>query len=93
MTPAFEATNENASFGLVGSQRSWSSAAPGRLVNTILMHQVGNPVIIVDEVEKAGRAHSSYGLAEGLLPLLEPVSAQAWSCPYYEVKFYLGFVI
>lgn len=96
-TAAIEATNENASFGLVGSQRSWSTAAPGRMINTILMHQVGNPVIIVDEVEKAGRAHSTkgvgYGLAEGLLPLLEPVSARAWSCPYYEVKFDLGFII
>ena len=97
VTTAIEATNENASFGLVGSQRSWGNAAPGRMINTILMHRVGNPVIIVDEVEKAGRAHSTkgvgYGLAEGLLPLLEPVRARAWSCPYYEVKFDLGFVI
>lgn len=57
VTTAIEATNENASFGLVGSQRSWGNAAPGRMINTILMHRVGNPVIIVDEVEKAGRAH------------------------------------
>lgn len=97
VSTAIEATNENASFGLVGSQRSWSNAAPGRMINTILMHQVGSPVIIVDEVEKAGRAHSTkgvgYGLAEGLLPLLEPVSARAWSCPYFEVKFDLSFII
>lgn len=97
VTTAVEATNENASFGLVGGQRAWSGAAPGRLVNTILMHKVGNPVIIVDEVEKAGHAHSNkgvpYGLAEALLPLLEPVSSRAWSCPYFEVKFDLSFVI
>lgn len=97
VTTVIEATNENASFGLVGSQRSWGNATPGRMINTILMHRVGNPVIIVDEVEKAGRSRSTkgvgYGLAEGLLPLLEPVSARAWSCPYFEVKFDLGFVI
>lgn len=97
VTTAIEATNENASFGLVGSQRSWGNSSPGRMVSTILMHQVGNPVMIVDEIEKSGRARSTkgvaYDLSEALLPLLEPVSARAWSCPYYEVKFDLGYVI
>ncbi|HEY0213266.1 MAG TPA: hypothetical protein VGC40_06735, partial [Paenirhodobacter sp.] len=32
----YDATTENASFGLVGSQRGWGNAAPGRLVNLIL---------------------------------------------------------
>lgn len=93
----FEATVENASFGLVGSQRGWGNAAPGRLLNTMLQHRIGNPVVIVDEVEKAGRASSnkgqSFGLAEALLPRLEPISARAWSCPFYEVKFDMGWVI
>jgi hypothetical protein len=97
VTTAVEATNENASFGLVGSQRAWSNATPGRVVNTILAHRIGNPVIIVDEVEKAGRTHSNrgvpYGLAEALLPLLEPVSSRSWNCPYFEVKFDLSFLI
>ena len=97
VTATVEATNENASFGLVGTQRGWGTAAPGRLVNTILMHKVGNPVIIVDEVEKAGRAHSTkgvaYGLAEALLPLLEPVSARTWTCSYFEVKFDMGYIM
>lgn len=53
-TMAYEATTENASFGLVGTQRSWGSANPGRLINTILSHRVENPVIVVDEVEKSG---------------------------------------
>lgn len=73
------------------------NSAPGRLINTILQHRVGNPVVVVDEVEKAGRATSTKGqafsLAESLLPLLEPISAKAWSCPFYEVKFDMGWVI
>jgi len=92
-----DATNENASFGLVGCQRGWSSSAPGRLLNTILSHRIANPVLVIDEVEKAGRASSDkgvpYGLAEALLPLLEPGSARAWSCPYYQVRFDLSYVI
>lgn len=96
-TMVFEATTENASFGLVGSQRGWGNATPGRLINTILQHRIGNPVVVVDEVEKSGRATSTTGrafsLPESLLPLLEPVSARAWSCPFYEVKFDMGWVI
>ena len=57
----YEATVENASFGLVGSQRNWGNSNPGRLLNTILATRVGNPVVVVDEVEKSGRAESNKG--------------------------------
>ncbi|ASP20384.1 Lon protease [Antarctobacter heliothermus] len=91
-----EATNENASFGIVGSQRGWSNAAPGRVLGTIFTSQVGNPIVIVDEVDKAGSATSSKGrsfdLAAALLPLLEPATARHWSCPYYEVGFDMSWI-
>nr|WP_232520667.1 AAA family ATPase [Rhodobacter sp. CZR27] len=94
--PIFEATVENASFGLVGSQRGWGNAAPGRMINLILAELVGNPVIIVDEVEKAGNADSIKGhcffLTNALLPLLEPDSAERWSCPYFEIAFDMRWV-
>ncbi|WP_245731729.1 AAA family ATPase [Loktanella fryxellensis] len=86
-TTAIEATNENASFGIVGSQRGWGNAAPGRLISTMIMERVGNPVVVVDEVEKSGTARTmsgrAFGLAEALLPLLEPMTAKCWSCPFY----------
>lgn len=91
-----EATGENASFGIVGAQRGWSRAHPGRLLETIMQTRIGNPVVVVDEVEKAGTAVSTqghiFGLAEALLPLLEPMSAKRWSCPYYQVKFDMSWV-
>ncbi|TCO70381.1 AAA family ATPase [Rhodovulum euryhalinum] len=93
----FEATTENASFGLVGCQRGWANAVPGRLVNLILTRVVATPVVVVDEVEKAGEARSHQGrtfaLTDALLPLLEPLSARRWSCPYFEVAFDMGWVI
>jgi hypothetical protein len=96
-TMVYEAAVENASFGLVGSQRSWGNANPGRLLSTILATRVGNPVIVVDEVEKSGRATSnkgqSYSLTDSMLPFLEPISSSRWSCPYFEVKFDMSFVI
>ncbi|RDD72586.1 AAA family ATPase [Paracoccus versutus] len=96
-TSVIEATGENASFGIVGSQRGWGGSCPGRLIETILQSRIANPVMIVDEVEKAGVAVSmkghAFGLAEALLPLLEPLTATRWSCPYYQVKFDMSWVI
>ncbi|WP_417673998.1 AAA family ATPase [Pseudodonghicola sp.] len=91
-----EATNEGASFGIIGSQRGWSNAAPGRVLQTILQSRVGNPLVIIDEVEKAGSVHSSNGrsfdLTTSLLPLLEPATARDWSCPFFEVRFDMGWI-
>lgn len=96
-TGIIEASTENASFGLVGSQRGWGGNYPGRLVETVLKSRIANPVMIVDEVEKAGTAVSvkghAFGLAEALLPLLEPMTAQHWTCPYYQVRFDMSWVI
>lgn len=95
-TLVIEATNENASFGLVGAQRGWGSAEPGRLVQALLLERVGNPVVVVDEVEKSGTARTvsgrAFGLNEALLPLLETLSAKRWSCPYYQVKFDMSWI-
>lgn len=82
-TTVIEATGESASFGIVGSQRGWGGSCPGRLIETVLQSRIANPVMEVDEVEKAGaptsiRGHS-FGLAEALLPLLEPLTAKDWS--------------
>lgn len=91
-----DATTENASFGLVGSQRGWSSAAPGRLLTLMLAKQVANPVVILDEVEKSGAPTSDKGrtfsLPDALLPLLETVSAAHWSCPYFQLEFDMRWV-
>jgi len=32
-------------------------------------------------------------VSEALLPLLEPMTARSWSCPYYQVKFDMSWVI
>lgn len=93
----YDGTTENASFGLVGSQRGWGNAAPGRLINLIMTERVANPVVVVDEVEKSGSALSSSGrsfdLTAALLPLLEPLSAKNWTYPYYELPFDMGWII
>ncbi|MGJ8596085.1 AAA family ATPase [Sulfitobacter sp.] len=122
-TTVVEATGEPASFALIGSQRGWGSAGPGKIVETILRERCG-PVavlcrpkcsfkppfvrmrqgfsslmlngVVVDEVEKAGDVISDKGLRfsliDGLLPLLERMTASTWQCPYYRVQFDLSWV-
>lgn len=93
----FEASNENASFGLVGSQRGWGNAVPGRLLNHMMDNRNAGPVVIVDELEKSGHVMSNKGqrfsLSAALLPLLEPLSAGSWSCPYFEMQFDMSHAI
>ena len=90
-TTMIEATGEPAAFSLVGTQRGWGTAAPGKLMKTVLTERHAGPLVIVDEVEKVGDVQSNKGgrhtLTDALLPLLERMTAQAWECPYYQVRF------
>lgn len=66
LTTIVEATGENASFGVVGCQRGWGTASPGRLIETVLRTCIANPVMVIDEVEKAGTATSTRGSPSAL---------------------------
>ena len=62
----------------------------------ILARRIGNSVVFVDEIEKAGIMHSTGGLSTSvvtsLLGMIEPSSARLWECPYFAVKFDLSRV-
>lgn len=85
-----DATGELATFALVGSQRGWSSAHPGKLMKTILQERLGGPLVILDEIEKAGETYSTRGsrhtLTDALLPLLERMTASNWECLFFQIK-------
>lgn len=85
-----DAATESANFSLVGSQRGWSNARPGRLIEAVIQTGSASQLVIIDEIEKAGRVQSTTGqvfsLENALLSLLEPVTAPRWTCPYYEIK-------
>lgn len=95
-TSVIEATAEPASFSVTGSQRGWGSAGPGKPLESIIASGVANPVIVVDEVEKAGTVESLRGqrfdLSEGLLPFLERSTAVQWPCPYFRVSFDMSWI-
>jgi hypothetical protein len=92
-----DASKGGAGFSLVGVERGWSTALPGRPVELILARRIANPVIIVDEVCKAGHATSTTGsrhaFADALLSLIEPATAAAWECPFFRLPFDLSHVL
>ncbi len=95
-TTLIDATGEPSTFALVGAQRGWSSATPGKLMQTVLKERHGGPLVIIDEVEKSGDVHSSRGtrhaLTDALLPLLERMTAENWQCPFFQIKCDMSWV-
>jgi len=92
-----DATAEPASFSVTGSQRGLGSAGPGKLLEQIMASGIANPIVLVDEIEKAGNVESSKGhrftLSEGLLPLLERSTSARWTCPYFRIDFDMSWII
>lgn len=90
-TTKIDATGEPATFSLVGTQRGWGSATPGKLIQTVLRERHAGPLVIVDEVEKTGDVNAVHGarhsLTDALLPLLERMTAETWECPFYQIRF------
>ncbi len=95
-TTVIEATGEPAAFSVTGSQRGWGSAGPGKPLEGIMASGIANPVVVVDEIEKAGIVDSNRGmrfsLSEGMLPLLERFTAARWSCPFFRVSFDMSWI-
>ncbi|UWQ54720.1 AAA family ATPase [Leisingera caerulea] len=83
-------------FSVAGTERGWSSAQPGRPLETILQHRVGNPLMVVDEICKAQSGTSDRGahhaFSDSLLSFLEPATAVAWECPCYRTKFDMSHI-
>jgi hypothetical protein len=95
-TTMIEATGEPATFSLVGTQKGWGSAAPGKLILTVLRERSAGPLVIIDEVEKVGSIHSTQGarhtLTDALLPLLERMTAATWECPFFQIRLDMSWV-
>ena len=71
----------SARFLLTGSTLTWASGRAGSVLQ-LLMRGFGNPVLVLDELDKSGASYSSGGgggaIDEALLGLLEPVTSKAF---------------
>lgn len=92
----FDVGSSSEGWRVVGMPRGWSSAHPSQVVSIILNTGVINPVVFIDEIDKAGVLYSRQGTATSivtsLLTMLETRSAAGWECPYYQLKFNMSYV-
>ncbi len=64
---------------LQGTARGWSGATPAWPVSEVARLGVPNPLLFLDEVEKAGGQRESNGrVHDTLLAMIEPESAASW---------------
>lgn len=93
-----DAGNGTAAFQIAGVEKGWSGAEPGLLVEAILQQRTANPVVIVNELCRAGAGMTSRqgartSLSDALLALLDRGSSCRWRCPALRVDFDLSRVI
>ena len=66
----------SASFSLSGGNIQWSEGSPGFIANTLAESPVANPIILIDEIDKAGQGSSRFNPMNVFYGLLEPHSAK-----------------
>lgn len=86
-----------AGFRISGMEQGWATARSGFPVELISETAIANPIIIVDEVCKAGgTTRSTHGattsLTTSLLQVLERSSAEHFVCPFLRTRFDLSHV-
>ena len=70
---------------ILGISRKWGSGEMGLPLQTIVDHKVANPLIVFDELEKAGGSQRNGDVRSMLLGLLEPRSAANYVDQFLEV--------
>lgn len=92
----FDVGSSSEGFRITGLARGWGTAGPSQIVERILDTGIANPVVFIDEIDKAGVMTGTSGaktsVLTSLLVLLEPRSASSWECPFYQVPFNMGHV-
>jgi len=63
---------------LTGLDASWTGSKPGLVFDSLVKGPTANPIILLDEVEKAALGDRKYDVLAGLLPLLESHSARVF---------------
>jgi ATP-dependent Lon protease len=74
----------SAGFVITGSSASWKGAKCGKVAERLVRGQYANPVVVLDEVEKASGSSQSDPLA-ALYQLLEPETARAFRDEFIDV--------
>lgn len=63
---------------IAGVSRGWSSGHPSLPLDAMRAHRIPNPILILDEIEKAAESRRNGNLVDAVLSMLEPETASAW---------------
>jgi hypothetical protein len=75
-----------------GLDRRWSSTEPCHPLMAMARHGVANPMMLIDELEKAA-TRTDYGrLWDALLPMLEPETAKHYADPAFQTEVDLSCI-
>jgi len=82
----------SAGFRVAGTEKGWSTTGTGIPVDMMLEHRIANPVIVVNEICKAGQkigstSGSVTSITTALLQMLEPDTAARFECPALRIRF------
>jgi ATPase family associated with various cellular activities (AAA) len=75
-----------------GTPKRWSTALACYPLSAIADHKVANPIMLIDEIDKAGMGYTAGNLAQALMPFLETETASAYPDPGLEVTCDLSHV-
>ena len=77
---------------LTGSDKHWANSEPGTLFKLIVTGHYANPVVVVDELDKANRG-SNYKPASALHAVLEPGTARQLRDKSMDLSFDASWVV
>lgn len=86
------AAGSSDSMALKGLSRGWSSAKPSMVVQTIAQEKIGNPLFLVDEIDKSTSDFRNGRIWDVLLQMLEPSTSSKFLDECLEVECNLSHV-
>ncbi|MBB5693577.1 AAA family ATPase [Muricoccus pecuniae] len=78
---------------LAGTARRWNTGGPALPTGMMRNHRHASPVVILDEIEKAGTSRTNGSLPDALLAMLEKRTARCWRDPYLEAPVNMENVV
>jgi hypothetical protein len=83
---------KDAGASLGGLDRRWASSEPAHAVMAVARDGRANPLMLVDELEKAATRADHGRLWDALLPMLEPETARHYQDPAFQAEVDLSHV-
>lgn len=75
-----------------GLDRRWSNAEPAHALMAVARYSIANPIVLLDEIEKASTGTTHGRLWDSLLPLLERETAAVYPDPAFQTTVDLSFI-